>query len=153
MMSLIRTLLGGDGGQSQGDAKLRLAVATLMVEAGTLDGHFDDAEQAHVQALLARRFGLAEAEARQLLNDARHEAERSVQLIGMTQTVKNALDYDQRVELLEMLWEVAYTDGRLHDYEANLMRRMAGLVYVSDQDAGAARKRAMARLNLEEGLG
>lgn len=152
MMDLIRTLLGG-GAQTDDGAKLRLAVATLMVEAGTLDGHFDDAEQVRVQALLARRFALADGQARQLLAEARQEAARSVQLVGMTQTIKNALDYDQRVELLEMLWEVAYADGQLHDYEANLMRRLAGLVYVSDQDAGAARKRVMARLKLEEGLG
>ena len=47
-----------------------------------------------------------------------------------------------------MLWEVAYADGELHDYEANLMRRVTGLLFVSDQESGEARKRALERLGL-----
>jgi uncharacterized tellurite resistance protein B-like protein len=49
-----------------------------------------------------------------------------------------------------MLWQVAYADGVLHDYEANLMRRLAGLLYVSDQESGEARKRAQRALGLLE---
>ena len=47
---------------------------------------------------------------------------------------------------MEMLWEVAYADGELHDYEASLIRRVTGLLHVSDRDSGAARKRALDRL-------
>ena len=50
------------------------------------------------------------------------------------------------VMLMEMLWEVVYADGELHDYEANLLRRTAGLLHVSDQESGAARKRVLARM-------
>jgi uncharacterized tellurite resistance protein B-like protein len=50
--------------------------------------------------------------------------------------------------VIEMLWEVAYADGRLHDYEASLLRRVTGLLYVSDRDSGEARKRVLARLGL-----
>ncbi len=51
------------------------------------------------------------------------------------------------LELMEMLWEVAYADGELHHLEANLMRRLAGLLQVPDRDSGAARKRALKRLD------
>ena len=47
-----------------------------------------------------------------------------------------------------MLWEVAYADGALHDYEASLLRRVAGLLYVSDRDNGEARLRVMAKLGI-----
>jgi len=50
------------------------------------------------------------------------------------------------VMLVEMLWDVVYADGELHDYEANLMRRVAGLLHVSDQESGAARKRVLGRM-------
>jgi uncharacterized tellurite resistance protein B-like protein len=50
------------------------------------------------------------------------------------------------VDLIEMVWEVAYADGELHDYEANLLRRLGGLLYVSDRERGEARKRVLARL-------
>ena len=45
-----------------------------------------------------------------------------------------------------MLWEVVYADGELHDYEASLLRRVSGLLYVSDWDSGEARKRVRSRL-------
>ena len=48
--------------------------------------------------------------------------------------------------MIEMIWEVVYADGELHDYEDSLLRRIAGLIYVSDRDRGAARKRALERL-------
>ena len=55
---------------------------------------------------------------------------------------------EERIALIEMLWEVAYADGELHDYEASLIRRITGLLYVSDRDSGEARKRVRARLGL-----
>ena len=59
-----------------------------------------------------------------------------------------AISNDERIELIEMMWAVVYADGQLHDYEANLLRRMAGLLYVSDFESGAARKRVLERLDL-----
>ncbi|MBC7950922.1 MAG: TerB family tellurite resistance protein [Rhodospirillaceae bacterium] len=151
MIDLIRSLLGRPIAQGEAD-RLRLAVATLLVEAATLDGHFDESERACVLALLSARFDLDQGGALCLLAKAQEAANQSVQLVGMTQLVKNSFDYGQRVELLEMLWDVAYADGQIHDYEANLLRRMAGLVYVSDQDAGAARKRVVARRGRKDGI-
>ena len=55
---------------------------------------------------------------------------------------------EERVKIIEMLWEVAYADGVVHHYEANLIRRINGLLYVSDRDSGAARKRVAARLGI-----
>ena len=65
--------------------------------------------------------------------------------------VTDRFSFEERVELMEMLWQVAYADGELDDFEANLLRRVAGLIHVSDRDSGAARKRAMARLGLAAG--
>lgn len=152
MLGLLKSLLAGTDTPGGADGALRLAVATLMVEAATLDGSFDESERRRLLALLAQRFELDAAQAERLLAEAQQAQARAVGLEGMTRTIKNALDQDQRIAVLEMLWEVVYADGRLHDYEANLLRRLAGLVYVSDQDAGAARKRVVARMGLEDGI-
>jgi uncharacterized tellurite resistance protein B-like protein len=152
MLGLLKSLLGQSGAPSPEAGSLRLAVATLMVEAATLDGSFDHSERGRMLDLLAARFQLAPDAAERLLAEAQAAQEKAVALEGMTRTIKNALDHDQRVEVLEMLWEVVYADGQLHDYEANLLRRLAGLVYVSDQEAGAARKRALARMGLQDGI-
>jgi|AGTN01.2.fsa_nt_gi Uncharacterized protein conserved in bacteria len=150
MLGLLKSLFGLSGATPAAAPPPRLAVAALMVEAATLDGTFDQAERDRALELLARHFDLEEREAATLLAEAEALHARSVQLVGMTQAVKNAFDHDQRIAVLEMLWEVVYADGHLHDYEANLLRRLAGLVYVPDQDAGAARKRVVARLGLPD---
>ena len=129
-----------DGGETG------LAVAALLVEAAHMDEHFEAAEQVQIRALLMARFELAEAQADRLMSRAERLVDESNQLYGFTRTVKDRFSYEERVELMEMLWQVSYADGELHDYEANLMRRIAGLLYVEDRDSGEARKRALRQL-------
>ena len=79
---------------------------------------------------------------------AERTATESVAWQGFTRAIKDALPPEERIGVLEMLWEVVYADGRLHDYEASLLRRVAGLLYVSDRDSGEARLRVLARLGI-----
>ncbi len=74
----------------------------------------------------------------------------AVDLFGWTRTLKDAYDADERLRLVEGLWEVVYADGVLHEYEANLLRRIAGLIYVPDRDVGLARQRVLARLGIKD---
>ncbi len=67
-----------------------------------------------------------------------------------TRVVKDSFSHAERVELIEMIWEVVYADGERHDYEDSLMRRIAGLIYVSDRERGEARRRALARLGVAD---
>jgi uncharacterized tellurite resistance protein B-like protein len=129
--------------------ELRLAAAALLVEAARMDGEFGAAERETVLDLLEHRFELTPEEARELLEMAVAAAMRSTQLFAFTQAVKNGYDAEERIAMIEMLWEVAYADGALHDYEANLLRRVAGLIHVPDPVSGAARKRVLARLGLD----
>jgi uncharacterized tellurite resistance protein B-like protein len=121
------------------------AVAALLLEAGATDGHLDREERSRIVVLLNRRFGLSAVDAESLAAEAEETLAETHQLVGFTKAVKEAFDHDERIELLEMLWDVVYADGRLHDYEANLMRRLAGLLHVPDRESGAARKRALAK--------
>ena len=74
--------------------------------------------------------------------------ERSQQIFRLTRIVEESFTPAERIDLVEMLWEVIYADGRVDAYEANLMRRTAGLIHVSDGESGAARKRVLERLGL-----
>jgi len=139
-----------DGATSPAHLKgndLEQAAAALLVEAAIMDGTFDDDERTVVLNLLEERFNLGGIEADQLLSDAEEAIAKSNELYTLTRTIKDNFDHDQRIELIEMLWEVAYADGVLHDYEANLIRRLAGLLYVSDRDSGEARKRILAKID------
>jgi uncharacterized tellurite resistance protein B-like protein len=127
----------------------RLAVAALLVEAALMHEGFSAPEREAIERLLARRFALDPAETRQLVDSAKAEAERSAQLFGFTRQVVRAFDEAQRIELIEMLWEVAYADGQLDEHEDSLLRRVAGLIHVPDRARGEARLRVLRRLGLE----
>ncbi len=126
--------------------ELQLAAGALLVEAACLDGHYGEAEQAAIGTLLRDRFELNAEEAASLHELALAEQSEANQLLGFTRVIKDHYSHEERIELIEMVWEVAYADGELHDYEANLLRRLGGLLYVSDRERGEARKRVLARL-------
>ena len=125
-----------------------MAAAALMVEAARLDGDFMDAERDRIQKILVQHFQLTPWRAAELLALAERTATESVAWQGFTRAIKDALAPEDRIGVVEMLWEVAYADGELHDYEASLLRRVAGLLYVDDKASGEARLRVMARLGI-----
>ena len=104
------------------------------------------AERAAIERLLAERFALAPAAVRALVDEAETAVRHSTQFFPFTQQICKQLDPEARVRIIEMLWEVAYADGVLDPQEDMLLRRIAGLIYVSDGERGAARKRALERL-------
>ena len=149
MLHRLRALLAGE--RSEADAaspeqKLRLAAAALLAEAAGQDGRVEDVELASIRAILRAHFALSDTEAEELVEAGRGAAREATQLYGFVRSVNDAMAPEERVRIIEMLWEVAYADGELHDYEASLVRRVAGLLYVPDQDSGAARKRVLERL-------
>ena len=137
---------GGDGGHHTVD-EIHLAAAALLVEAAGIDGAFDDAERARILDFAGRRLGLNEAEANTLVQAAETAVGNTTQLFGFTSTIKNNFSYEERVELIETLWEVVYADGAADAYENQIMRSVGGLIHVTDRDRGLARKRVLERLN------
>lgn len=145
------------GGASPADAArsgadpVAAAAAALMIEAAVMDGHFDDDERTTVSCLLAERFDLDGDEVAALIAETEAAVESAVELFSFTRVLRDDFDHDQRIAMVEMLWEVSYADGVLHDYEANLIRRVNGLLHVGDRESGAARKRVLERLDNEAG--
>ena len=134
----------------KGVDEVQLAAAALLLEAAGRDGELDPQERDKIEHLIARRFEIGEAEIERLLTQSEERLENTHQILSFTRAIKNNLEHEERIEVLEMLWEVVYADGTLHDYEANLMRRVAGLIYVTDRESGEARKRALSRLGLDQ---
>lgn len=133
--------------KGRGTDELPLAAAALLLEIACTDGHVDKAERETIAALLETRFGLDADEVKALIDAGQKAAADSGQLYGFTRVIKDRFNDEERVRMIEMLWEVAYADGHVHHYESSLVRRIAGLIYVSDRDSGAARKRVLARLD------
>ena len=153
MFERLRALLEGAEARNQGprdDAELRIATAVLLVEAACTDGEFDEREEAVIRALLARHFNLSEAEIAALMESARAAQDKAAGMVRYTRIIKERFSEEERISMIEMLWEVAYADGVLDDYEANLLRRIGGLLYVPDRETGLARQRVLDRLGIKD---
>ncbi len=151
MLNRIKTLLAGEDrdaptAHSHSISEKQLAAAAILIEAAHMDTSFDDAERTVIERAVQRKFELNEEEAATLIAEAEKVQNQSNHLLRFTRTIKDTFPQEERIELMEMLWEVVYADGELDQYEANLMRRIGGLIYVSDRERGDARKRVMKRL-------
>ncbi len=118
------------------DAKptLERATAALLCEVVRADYHNDQAELEALQHLLQRRFGLADAEVKELMQLAQEEVEQAVDHYQFVSLVKQHYDYPQRCELVRMMWTLAFADGETHHLEEHRIRRLAQLLHVSHSD-------------------
>ncbi|QJE72078.1 TerB family tellurite resistance protein [Aerophototrophica crusticola] len=131
--------------------RIPLSAACLLMEAARLDGHVSGEELSLIHALVQRHFRLTKEEADELVAAAHTVTDGPAQWHAFTSRLNDSMAYEEKVGLVEMLWEVAYADGRLNDLESSLLRRMGGLLYVSDRDRGEAQRRVKARLGLPQG--
>src|SRR5271169_4821784 len=96
--------------------ELQLSVAALLIEAARMDSNFDAAERATIGRLLAERFDLPPESVRSLVEQAEQKVQYSAQYFPFTHEICKRLSPEQRVEIIEMLWKVAYSDGVLDPY-------------------------------------
>jgi uncharacterized tellurite resistance protein B-like protein len=129
-----------------GDAEWARTLAGLLVEAAMADGDLDDDERTQIAAALESQLHLNADEIATIIDGAIRTQEESIEIHSLTRAIRADTDADERVAIMEMAWMVVLADGNLHQYEAQLMRRLAGLLYVEDIDSGKAAKRARARL-------
>ncbi len=153
MLNRIRALFQEPERRDTGRDALQAAAAALLVETARTDDTIDEAERARILDVTRRHFNLSEEEAQDLLSAAVFDTEGVSPHHRYVSVIMERCPPDQRLWIIEMLWEVAYADGHLNDLEANLLRRIGGLLHVSDRDRGAARKRVLQRLGLPEDSG
>ena len=123
-------------------------VTALMVEAALADGTVAADEAALTANVIAQQFDLSAEKARQMTNEAIEQGKERVELYSLLRRLREQSDYEERLGVLEMVWMVVLADGRLDHIEAQLMRRLAGLLFVSDVDSGLAAQKAKSNLGL-----
>lgn len=122
----------------------RRAAAALLVEASLSDGERPPEELAVIDAALGRLYALTPAAAQALRAEAEQAVADAVDSYRFTAAVKSAMTVEERVGLLTELWRVVLADGRRDSAEETFMRRLAGLLYVPDQESARARREAEA---------
>ncbi|MDA7568071.1 TerB family tellurite resistance protein [Emcibacteraceae bacterium] len=126
----------------------KLAAAALMVEVAMQDGDYDQDERNVIEGILINKLKLSSEDALELLAIAEDKQSQSIQILSFTKEIKNHFDDQGRAHIMEMLWGVVFADGEEDAYESNLMRRIAGLLYISDKESGEIRKKVMQENNL-----
>ncbi len=121
----------------------RLSLAALLIHCMVIDGAISDRERETLRSLLSRSFGLQGADLDTLIADAFAAEQEAVDLYRFTSVLKRQLTVEQRVRVVENLWEMVFADGDSHEFEENLVWRVAELLSVSREDR-IAKRRAVA---------
>ena len=128
-----------------GDA--RLSLAALLVRVARANDDYADSEVAKIDVFLARHYPDLDASGAAALRAEAEEIEDSAHdTIKFTRSIKDAVDLDDRMEVVEALWELVLADGERDAEEEGALRLIAPLLGINDRDSALARQRVEARL-------
>ena len=144
MINLLKNVLNYKKSEDdEGGSKNLELICGLMIEAAYTDGTIRESELKKIKFSLINVFDENEEEVDLVLDQAIKNKNNSKSLHYYTSFINKNFDSDKKLLLIEALWEIVLSDGEIHDFESNLIRRLAGLLYISDVNSGNARKRAL----------
>jgi uncharacterized tellurite resistance protein B-like protein len=116
------------------DDDYRLAASALLVHAAAIDGEVSPVEREQLHAVIKRSFELDEEATSELMSEATAAEHEAVDLYHFTSLINRSLNEDGRRRIVEMMWEIVYADGRVTEFEDNLLWRAADLLGISSRD-------------------
>ena len=119
------------------------AVIILLLEACQIDGDTGKVELEYIKNLLVHKFNFTSDQAEKNLIEALEKSDERIEIFSQIKIILNEMNHEERIDVIEMMWGVILSDGVLDDFEANLMRRMNGLLYVSGEESALAKQRAL----------
>ena len=144
MINLLKNILSNQNSKDEiGNDKSLEFLCGLMIEAAYTDGQIDTIELNKIKFSLINIFDENPKEVDFILEDAIKNKNNSRSLHHYTSFINKNFDEQKKLLLIETLWEIVLSDGEVHDFESNLIRRLSGLLYISDVNSGNARKRAL----------
>lgn len=118
---------------------LKTAVAALLIEVMRADTDLDHNEQQTLTATLKKYFNLNQSEVDELTHNAANSLDDAIDYFQFSKQINDHCDAAQRIEIIELLWRLAYADGKIDPQEEYVIRKVAGLLYVSHVDFIAAK--------------
>ena len=119
----------------------QLALTALLVRLARSDGYYAAQEIIRIEKIIGARFGLSQAQASDLRAQAEQLEEEAPDTVRFTRAIKEAVAYDDRLGVVEALWQVALADGERDADEDALIRLATNLLGVNDRDSALARQR------------
>ena len=112
-----------------------ILVAALLIHAAKIDENYTEIEKKIIKKALIDLNNISSDQAEELIKRAEKKEEESNQLIEYTREIKKHT-MESRLKIIEVIWKIVYSDGVGDDYESNLIRRICGLLYISDKNNG-----------------
>ncbi len=148
MLQSLRNIFSNNINQNkENDSKDIYILAGLMIEAANTDGNVSNDEINKISFSLINVFKENPKEVELALSKALEDKDNSNSLHFYTSKLNKSFSHEKKLLLIEVLWEVILADNEIHDFESNLLRRLAGLLYISDIECGNAKKRASDKVN------
>ena len=119
---------------------VQIAISTLMIQTAVYDGIFDEKEKSEILELIKKYFELTEGQKLSLFKIAMKVNDNSNDMQQFTRVLNTNLSEDEKLNIIEMLWKIIISDGHIDDYENALIRKISGLLYISDRDVGRIKK-------------
>tara|TARA_B100000029_G_scaffold3646_1_gene4326 strand:- start:896 stop:1318 length:423 start_codon:yes stop_codon:yes gene_type:complete len=117
-----------------------ILIAALLVHAAKIDNNYTEDEKKIVKKTLINLNKISLNEAEEVLKLAEKKEEESNQIVEFTKEIKK-YSMEFRLKIIEIIWEIVYSDGTSDSYESNLIRRICGLLYISDRDSGVIKNK------------
>lgn len=136
MIDLVKKYFGRrarDEGDQDVDAShdIRIATCALLLEMANIDGEFSDSERNGIISILKRDYQLSEKHALELIKASNKELDGSVDLWKFTNLINRNYPLEEKIQIIEMVWEIAYTDRKLDKYEDYLVHKLAKLLHLT----------------------
>lgn len=128
--------------EADNQQRLKLAAAVLMFEVSKSDDSIDATELTQIKSILADKFSLQADTIKELVEQAKSESDNAISLHEFTRDICSNCEHPERVTILKHLWQVAFADGKLDQHERHFIRKIAGLLYLTDQDIALAKTQA-----------
>tara|TARA_B100000700_G_C14491670_1_gene599912 strand:- start:116 stop:565 length:450 start_codon:yes stop_codon:yes gene_type:complete len=146
LINILKNILNNqNSNQEKEEQKSLELLCGLMIEAAYTDGQIDENELKKIKLSLINTFDEDPNDIDTVLKDAIINKNNSKSLHYYTSFINKNFTDQKKLLLIEALWEIVLSDGEIHDFESNLIRRLAGLLYISDVKSGNARKRALSK--------
>ena len=118
-------------GAASSEHDIRVATCALLVELARIDEQFTQAEMDAILAILKDKYGLAQEHADALIAEAEKELDNSLDLWQFANLINRNYSNEEKIEIIETLWQVVYVDGKMDDYEHYLMNKLKNLLRLS----------------------
>ena len=130
---MIKNLFKKQKKENQNDKYL--PIIALLVHAAKIDEKYTETEKTIIKKVIMELNKISLDESKKILEIAEKAEEKSNQIVGFTSEIKK-YSMEFRLKIIEIIWKIVYSDGASDNYESNLVRRLCGLLYISDRDSG-----------------